>query len=112
MKLEGASLVVTGVGGFIGLRVAERALEQGMRVRGLEQSEEGARRARSALVEVVVGDVCDPVATSAACAGADVVVHTAAVVREDGPRALYDRVNVGGTGQVARAARQAGVRRF
>jgi nucleoside-diphosphate-sugar epimerase len=112
VKFEGASLAVTGVGGFIGLRVAERARERGMRVRGLEQSEEAARRARSARIEVVVGDVCDPAATNAACAGADVVVHTAAVVREDGPRELYDRVNVGGTGQVARAARQAGARRF
>jgi nucleoside-diphosphate-sugar epimerase len=112
VKLDGSVLAVTGVGGFIGGRIAERALERGMRVRGLEQSAEGARKARLAGVEVIEGDVCDPVATSAAFAGVDVVVHTAAVVREDGPRELYDRVNVGGTRQVVRAARAAGVRRF
>jgi len=112
VRLEGACLAVTGVGGFIGRRVAERARERGMRVRGLEQSEEGARKARLAEVDVIVGDVCDPAAAGAACKGADVVVHTAAVVREDGPRELYNRVNVGGTAEVIRAARAAGVRRF
>src|ERR1022692_3572937 len=86
VRLEGACLAVTGVGGFIGRRVAERARERGMRVRGLEQSEEGARKARLAEVDVIVGDVCDPAAAGAACKGADVVIHTAAVVREDGPR--------------------------
>lgn len=112
MKIEGATLAVTGVGGFIGRRIAERARERGMRVRGLDHSEAAAQKARSAGVDVIVGDVCDPAATAAVCQGADVVVHTAAVVREDGPRELYDRVNVAGTGQVVRAARAAGVRRF
>jgi nucleoside-diphosphate-sugar epimerase len=112
MRLQDAALAVTGIGGFIGRRIAERAQGRGVRVRGLEQSEEGARSARRTGAEVIVGDVCDPAATRAACAGADVVIHTAAVVKEDGPRALYDRVNVGGTEQVARAARGQGVRRF
>jgi nucleoside-diphosphate-sugar epimerase len=110
VKLDGATLSVTGIGGFIGRRLAERALARGMRVRGLDQAEQAARGLPE--VEVVVGDVCDPAAARAACAGADVVVHTAAVVREDGPRDLYQRVNVGGTAQMVAAARKAGVRRF
>jgi nucleoside-diphosphate-sugar epimerase len=112
MTLAGSKWLVTGVGGFIGRRLAEMALARGVEVRGLEQSGEGAREARALGVEVVVGDVCDPEATRAACAGAEVVVHTAAVVREDGPKALYERVNVGGTRQVAASARAAGVRRL
>ncbi len=110
MKLQGAVLAITGIGGFIGRRLAERALERGMRVRGIDQSPGAARGLEGATV--VTGDVCDPEATRAACTGADVVVHTAAVVREDGPRALYDRVNVGGTATTVAAARAAGVRRF
>jgi nucleoside-diphosphate-sugar epimerase len=110
MKLEGSVLAVTGIGGFIGHRLAERALERGMRVRGIDQSPGAARGLEG--VEVVTGDVCDPEAVRAACAGANVVVHTAAVVREDGPRELYDRVNVGGTANTVAAARAAGVRRF
>lgn len=112
MKLEGATLAVTGIGGFIGQRVAERARERGMGVRGLDQSKDAAKKARRAGFEVIAGDICDGEATDALCAGADVVIHTAAVVREDGPRALYDRVNVGGTEIVARSARAAGVTRF
>jgi nucleoside-diphosphate-sugar epimerase len=112
VKLEDATLAVTGIGGFIGRRVAERARERGMRVRGLDQSKDAAERARRAGFEVLVGDICDADATDALCAGSDIVIHTAAVVREDGPRALYDRVNVGGSERVARSARAAGVRRF
>src|SRR5580704_4012276 len=100
MAFDGKTVAVTGVGGFIGRRVAERLIERGTRVRGLEQSRDAARLARDAGVEVVEGDVCDPAATEALCAGAGLVIHTAAVVREDGPRALYDRVNVGGTERV------------
>jgi nucleoside-diphosphate-sugar epimerase len=112
VKLERATLAVTGIGGFIGQRVAESARDRGMRVRGLDQSKDAADKARGAGFEVLVGDVCDAGAASALCAGADVVIHTAAVVREDGPRELYDRVNVGGSERVARSARAAGVRRF
>jgi nucleoside-diphosphate-sugar epimerase len=112
MKLEGACLAVTGVGGFIGARLAQRAAARGMRVRGLEQSPDAADRARRMGVDVVTGDVCDAAAAAAACKGADLVVHTAAVVREDGPRDLYQRVNVGGSECMALAARAAGARRF
>jgi nucleoside-diphosphate-sugar epimerase len=112
VKLEGAVVAITGVGGFIGTALAVRARQRGMRVRGLESAPAAARRAELAGVEVMVGDICDAEACSALCAGACVVLHTAAVVREDGPRELFDRVNVGGTRVVAEAARKQGARRF
>jgi len=112
MKLEGSCLAITGVGGFIGACLAARAAARGMRVRGLESAPAAAERARRAGIDVVAGDVCDASAAAAACAGADAVVHTAAVVREDGPRELYDRVNVGGTATMVGAASAAGARRF
>jgi nucleoside-diphosphate-sugar epimerase len=105
-------IAITGIGGFIGLRMAERARERGWTVTGLDVSEPAAQRARSAGAEVVVGDVNDAAALARICAGADVVFHTAAVVEEDGPRELYERVNVHGTRSVCGAARAAGVRRF
>jgi nucleoside-diphosphate-sugar epimerase len=83
-----------------------------MRVRGLDQSKVAATRPELAQVEVIVGDICDAGAARALCAGADVVAHTAAVVREHGPRALFQRVNVDGADQIARAARAQGARRF
>ena len=59
-----------------------------MRVRGIDQSAAVAKGAKSLGVEVVTGDSAIPAAVGAACAGADVVIDTAAVVREDGPREL------------------------
>ncbi|MFW5875817.1 MAG: NAD-dependent epimerase/dehydratase family protein [Myxococcota bacterium] len=106
------TLAITGVGGFIGKRLAERALERGFTVRGLEVSAEAAARAEGLGVQVVVGDITDPAAAARMCEGADAVVHTAAIVREDGPWDLFRRVNVEGAETVARAARDAGVRRF
>ncbi len=112
MELEGQLLAITGIGGFIGTRLAVSARERGMRVRGLEQSEGASRRPELAGMEVIVGDICDPEAARALCAGADAVAHTAAVVKEHGPKTLFERVNVQGTDQIVRAARAQGARRF
>lgn len=112
MDLTGRLLMVTGAGGFIGLRVCEVARARGHRVRGLELDPEAARRVAATGAEVVVGDVSDPEAARVACAGAAAVVHAAAVVREDGPRELFERVNVEGTRVVAAAARAAGARKL
>jgi len=105
-------MAITGIGGFIGLRMAERALERGMRVQGLDAVAAAADLARQKGAEVVVGDVTDKDAVTRASRGADIMFHTAAVVEEDGERALYQRVNVEGTRTVAEAARAAGVRHF
>jgi len=108
----GKTMAITGVGGFIGLRMAERAKERGMRVQGLDASPIAAEFARRRGVEVVIGDVTDQDAVARACRGADVMFHTAAVVGEDGDMALYRRVNVEGTRTVAEVALAAGVRQF
>jgi nucleoside-diphosphate-sugar epimerase len=107
-----ATIAITGVGGFIGRRLAERAIERGMTVRGLDLSTEAAARAEALGVTTVVGDICDPDAARRVCEGADAIVHTAAVVREDGPWDLFRRVHVAGTETMAQAARDAGARRF
>lgn len=105
-------LAVTGAGGFIGLRLAQRALAAGRRVRGLDLSERAATLARRAGAEVLVGDITDPAAAAALCRGADAVVHTAAIADEDGDPAAYRRVNVDGTRTIATAAAAARVRRL
>lgn len=106
------SLFVTGVGGFIGLRLAERALALGVRVRGVDQSAVAVERARRAGVEAARGDVADETRLRALMDGADVVVHTAAIVRESGALSLFREVNVDGSRNAARAARDAGATTF
>lgn len=105
-------IAITGIGGFIGLRMAERARELGWTVRGLDLSPQAAERARAVGAEVVVGSVNDSEAIQRTVNGADIVFHTAAVVEEDGPRELYERVNIEGTRTVATVASTSGVRQF
>lgn len=112
MTHTSTTIAITGIGGFIGLRMAERARANGWTVRGLDLSPAGAERARAAGAQVVVGSVNDAAAVAAALQGADWVFHTAAIVEEDGPRDLYERVNIEGTRTVCNVAQQLGVRRL
>ncbi len=112
MTHTSTTIAITGIGGFIGLRMAERARANGWTVRGLDLSPAGAERARAAGAEVVVGSVNDAAAVAAALQGADWVFHTAAIVEEDGPRDLYERVNIEGTRTVCNVAQQLAVRRL
>ena len=106
------TLAITGIGGFIGLRMAERALALGWQVQGLDHSLIAAERAHALGIQVTVGDINDEATLKAAFAGADMVFHTAAIVEEDGPREAYERVNVEGTRTVCRIAQAQGVQKL
>ncbi len=112
MDLHKKSILITGVGGFIGSRVAEQALQQGMSVRGLQHSLDKAKQSQKLGIEVVLGSVTDPVAARKACEGVDMVIHTAAIAKEDGSLRDFRDVNVGGTVTIAKAAKAAGTRVF
>lgn len=106
------TIAITGIGGFIGLRMAERAAALGWTVRGLDVSPAAAERARCRGAEVLVGDINDAAVLRRCFAAADIVFHTAAIVEEDGARELYERVNVEGTRSVCAAAETCGVRQL
>ena len=106
------TIAITGIGGFIGLRMTQRARELGWQVRGLDVSPAAARRAQEQGAEVFTGDINDAALLAQCFAGADIVFHTAAIVEEDGARELYERVNVEGTRSVCRAAQAQGVRQL
>ncbi|MEO0801174.1 MAG: NAD-dependent epimerase/dehydratase family protein [Cyanobacteria bacterium J06642_2] len=112
MNLTGKTLLITGIGGFIGLRTAELAIARGITVRGLQRTEAKAKAARACGAEVIVGDVADEQAALAACKGADIVLHTAARVKEDGSLDDFRHVNVTGSLTMARAAHRCGVKSF
>ena len=106
------ALFITGVGGFIGLRLAELCLARGMRVSGIDVNPAAVERARKLGVHATQLDITDDTGLRAQIAGADAVVHTAAIVREHGDPAEFERVNVRGSRCVAEAARASGVRSF
>lgn len=112
MNLSEQTLLISGIGGFIGLRAAELAIAQGMNVRGLQHSEAKAKKAQKLGAEVTIGSITDPIAAKKACQGVDIVLHTASIVKESGSLDDFRVVNVGGTVNMARTAKNAGVKTF
>ena len=105
-------IAITGIGGFIGLRMCQRALDLGWQVTGVDHNAEAAKAAVNLGATVTIGDINDKAALKDAFSGADMVFHTAAIVAEDGDRAAYETVNVQGTRSVCEVAKACGVKRL
>lgn len=99
----GERVLVTGASGFVGGALVRRLLAEGRHVRALSRSAM-ADLARSG-AEVVPADVADTDAMRAACAGVKTVFHVAARVGIWGPRAEFERTNIGGAHAIVAACR-------
>ena len=103
-------IFITGASGFVGGAAARRLVEAGHDVTAMSRS------ARSdALISALGGEPvrCDLESVSAAhLNGCEVVVHAAAFVEAWGEEDAWERANVGGTRNMLKAAREAGVKRF
>lgn len=96
---------VTGATGFLGRHIVRALADQGWRVRILARRDPVAPLWRDAELQVTPGDLNDPRALERLCAGADVVIHAAGLVKARS-RAAFDTVNVEGSRRIAAAARQ------
>lgn len=99
--------LVTGGGGFLGQYVVEQLLARGDQVRALGRG--SYPQLQQAGAECVQADIRDAVAVRAACAGVDVVYHTAAIAGIWGPWDQFYGINVVGTQNVIDGCRAAGV---
>ena len=104
------TVLLTGGTGFVGRHVAHALRARELPVRALVRDPRRASRLGTWGVELVEGDVGDPASLSAACTGADTVVHLVAIIK--GSHADFERVMSQGTRDLVAAAQEAGVRRF
>jgi len=118
--------LVTGVAGFIGSNLLETLLKLDQPVVGLDNLSTGKPKnleevralvspAQWGRFRMLEGDIADPAACQRACAGADIVLHEAALgsvpLSMDDPLACH-RSNVTGFLNMLVAAREAKVQRF
>jgi UDP-glucose 4-epimerase len=110
-------VLITGGAGFIGSHLVERLLQQGDRVRVLDNLSTGKveNLPTSTMVEFVRGDIRDPATVERSMQGANAVVHLAAVASVqasiDDPIQTH-HTNLDGTIHLLEAARRVGVQRF
>ncbi len=110
MLVKHKRILITGANGFIGGRLAERLIiEEGARVRVMVRTEPKTAPLNAA--EIFIGDITDADAVQRAVQGCDVVVHCAAMTTR-ASLAEFRRVNVSGTLNLLRAARDANVSRL
>lgn len=104
-------ILVTGAGGFIGLRLLKRLLSEGHEVVALVRSVRGELKLPADRLTVVRGDMTDAASLDKAVAGCDVVVHLAnATAVTDWAKARA--INVDGTRALIAACQRAGVNRL
>src|SRR4051794_8594368 len=105
-----AELLVTGAPGWLGDRLVRELLSQGHSLRCLVHPSMDP----SALpedVEVVRGDVRDPLSVAPAARGVEAVVHCVGIIHPKRARDFYE-INARGTRNVVAAAVAAGASRF
>ena len=113
-----ALYLVTGIAGFIGSNLAESLLQRGERVRGIDNFSTGKRENLACFgneVEIIEGDLNDPIACRNACRDVDFIFHEAAIPSV--PRSVKDPVEtnracVDATLQLLIAARKERVQRI
>ncbi len=112
MNLQNKTILITGIGEFIGLRTAQLAIAHGMKVCGMQSTADKAKKAQNLGAKVIIGNITDSASAELACQGVDIVIHTDEIAKEGGSLEEFRKINVDGTINIAKAAKSAGVKTF
>lgn len=112
MDLNRKTLLITGIGSFIGQRTTEMAIARGMNVVGLEPLSDAAQQAEKKGATVTIGSTTDETVLERVCKGVDIVVHTESINQPSGELEQFRLTNVKGTINLATAAKRSGVKAF
>ncbi|KOP29346.1 NAD-dependent epimerase/dehydratase family protein [Exiguobacterium acetylicum] len=110
MNLNESTILITGMTGTLGSRVARRVLKEAREVRGLYRSKEQADQYAFNGVHAVIGELGHPASLLAALQGVDLLIHCAAYLGDDAD--LAQEANVTGVQHLADAATTARVKRI
>lgn len=110
MNLKESTILITGMTGTLGSRVARRFLKEAREVRGLYRSKEQADQYAFKGVHAVIGELGDPDSLLTALQGVDLLIHCAAYLGDDPD--LAQEANVTGVQHLADAATKARVKRI
>lgn len=110
MNLNESTILITGMTGTLGSRVARRFLKEACEVRGLYRSKEQADQYAFKDVHAVIGELGDPDSLLTALQGVDLLIHCAAYLGDDPD--LAEEANVTGVKHLADAATNACVKRI
>jgi uncharacterized protein YbjT (DUF2867 family) len=108
------TILVTGATGYIGSHLAQRLIAQGERPRCLVRDPHKAASILPAeKIELVQGNTTMASSLTKAVQGVDTIIHAAFMTadRKQTPGNRYEEINVHGTNNLIRAAREAGVPR-
>lgn len=110
--MRNETVLVDGAAGYLGRRVVKELLAVGFRVRATDLPGTDLSYAKDLGAEIVYADLLDREAISRAMAGADYVVHAAALFSLTADRETLRQVNVTGTENILAAAAENNIRHF
>lgn len=110
MNIENKNVLITGVTGTLGKRVAKSFIRKGANVRGLIRNEKDANQFLHSGMNTVVGNLTDVESMNEATKHIEVVIHCAAYLGDDRESAMHS--NVVGVDRLAQAALKSRVEKF
>ncbi len=104
--------LVTGANGFIGSNLVKRLLREGYEVNALVRKTSDLSFLKDVDINLFYGDIAQKETLVSAFDKVDKVFHVAGLAADWGAYSLFEKINLQGTKNVARAAANAGVKRF